>query len=168
MRAIRVHENGDPEVLRAEDVPSPTAGPGELLVDIEAVGVNFIEIYQRMGLYQVPRPYTPGAEAAGVVRQLGEGVTDFAVGDLFEVEISLGDGAIQYVAFDQDGTDGSQNPAAIALYPVTTGSGETASIAGIVRHAEVNGNLLVWPDDIEAGEKANAIDALAKLGIIVR
>jgi NADPH2:quinone reductase len=81
MRAIRVHETGGPEVLRVEDVPAPTAGPGELLVDIEAVGVNFIEIYQRTGLYQVPRPYTPGAEAAGVVRAVGDGVTEFSAGD---------------------------------------------------------------------------------------
>jgi NADPH2:quinone reductase len=81
MRAIRVHEAGGPEVLKLDEIPAPTPGAGELLVDIEAVGVNFIEIYQRAGLYQMTRPYPPGAEAAGVVRQVGEGVTDFAVGD---------------------------------------------------------------------------------------
>src|SRR5206468_6019915 len=59
----------------------PVAGPGEILVDVEAIGVNFIEIYQREGLYTVPRPFTPGAEAAGVVRAVGSGVTEFAVGD---------------------------------------------------------------------------------------
>jgi NADPH2:quinone reductase len=81
MRAIRVHETGGPEVLRVDDIPDPIPGAGELLIDVEAVGVNFIEIYQREGLYVLPRPFTPGTEAAGVVRALGSGVTDFKVGD---------------------------------------------------------------------------------------
>jgi NADPH2:quinone reductase len=68
-------------VLRVDDIPDPTAGPGQLLIDVEAIGVNFIEIYQREGLYQVPRPFTPGSEAAGIVRAVGAGVTGFAVGD---------------------------------------------------------------------------------------
>jgi NADPH:quinone reductase len=82
MKAIRVHETGGPEVLRVEEVPAPAPGPGEVLVDVEAIGINFIEIYQREGLYQLPRPFTPGSEAAGTVRALGSGVTDLAVGDL--------------------------------------------------------------------------------------
>src|SRR4051794_11802568 len=81
MNSIRVHKTGGPEVLRIEEIPDPTPGPGELLVNIEAIGVNFIEIYQREGLYTVPRPFTPGSEAAGTVRALGTGVTEFKVGD---------------------------------------------------------------------------------------
>jgi NADPH2:quinone reductase len=81
MRAIRVHEAGGPEVLKVDDIAAPTPGPGELLIDVEAVGVNFIEIYQRAGAYPMTRPFTPGAEAAGVVRQIGSGVTEFSVGD---------------------------------------------------------------------------------------
>src|SRR5581483_8259202 len=81
MKAIRVHETGGPEVLRVEDIPDPTPGAGELLIDVEAVGVNFIEIYQREGLYQMQRPFTPGAEAAGTVRAIGPNVTGFEVGD---------------------------------------------------------------------------------------
>ena len=81
MNSIRVHKTGGPEVLRIEEIPDPAPGPGELLVNIEAIGVNFIEIYQRAGAYPMTRPYTPGAEAAGVVRQVGSGVTDFSVGD---------------------------------------------------------------------------------------
>lgn len=81
MKAIRVHETGGPEVLRVEEVPDPTPGPGELLIDVQAIGVNFIEIYQREGLYQVPRPFIPGSEAAGTVRALGPEVSGFAVGD---------------------------------------------------------------------------------------
>jgi NADPH:quinone reductase len=81
MKVIRIHETGGPDVLRLEDIEPPVPSSGELLIDVEAVGVNFIEIYQREGLYQVPRPYTPGAEAAGVVRAVGAGVTEFKAGD---------------------------------------------------------------------------------------
>lgn len=81
MKAIRIHETGGADKLRVEDVPEPVAGAGELLVDIEAVGVNFIEIYQREGIYQLPLPLTLGSEAAGVVRAVGSGVVDFKVGD---------------------------------------------------------------------------------------
>ena len=81
MKAIRIHETGGPEVLKYEDVSDPTPGPGELLIDVEAIGVNFIEIYQREGLYQMQKPFTPGSEAAGTVAALGEGVTEFQVGD---------------------------------------------------------------------------------------
>jgi len=81
MNSIRVHKTGGPEVLRIEELPDPAPGPGELVVDIEAIGVNFIEIYQREGVYPLPRPFTPGSEAAGTVRALGSGVTEFRVGD---------------------------------------------------------------------------------------
>jgi len=66
MRAIRVHETGGPEVLRVDTVPDPTPGAGEVLIDVEAIGVNFIEIYQREGWYQLPRPFILGAEGAGL------------------------------------------------------------------------------------------------------
>lgn len=75
MRAIRVEAHGGPEVLRVADVPDPVAGPNEAIVRIEAIGVNFIEIYQRSGLYQMPLPMTPGSEAAGTVITLGSETT---------------------------------------------------------------------------------------------
>jgi NADPH2:quinone reductase len=81
MKAIRVHGPGGPEVLRLEDVPTPTAGPGEALVRLEATGVNFIDIYQREGLYPMPMPFTPGREGAGTVVAVGSEVTEVAVGD---------------------------------------------------------------------------------------
>lgn len=81
MKAIRVHETGGPEVLSLDELPDPTPGPSELLIDVEAVGVNFIEIYQRAGMYPVPRPFTLGAEAGGVVRSVGASVTEFRPGD---------------------------------------------------------------------------------------
>jgi len=81
LKAIRVHATGGPEVLRLEDLPEPAPGPGEVQVRIEAIGVNFIEVYQRRGLYPVSLPATPGSEAAGTVAALGPGVTDLAPGD---------------------------------------------------------------------------------------
>jgi NADPH2:quinone reductase len=82
MKAIRIHAPGGPEALRYEDVPAPVAGQGEALIRIDAAGVNFIDIYQRSGLYPVPLPYTLGQEAAGAVSALGPGAAGVAVGDL--------------------------------------------------------------------------------------
>ena len=81
MQAIRVHEIGGPEVLRPEELPEPTPGPGQALVRIEAIGVNFIEVYQRSGLYKVPLPWTPGSEAAGVVTAVAADVAELRPGD---------------------------------------------------------------------------------------
>jgi NADPH2:quinone reductase len=81
MRAIRVHEHGGPEVLSIDTVGDPVPGPGEVLVRVEATGVNFIEIYQRKGMYKTPLPSTPGEEGAGTVAAVGPGVTEYRVGD---------------------------------------------------------------------------------------
>ena len=81
MKAIRVHQLGGPEVLTYEDEPTPVPHAGEVLVKLAAVGVNFIDTYQRTGLYKLPLPFTPGQEAAGVVAALGSGVADVKVGD---------------------------------------------------------------------------------------
>jgi NADPH:quinone reductase len=81
MKAIRVHAQGAPEVLRLEEVPDPEAGPGEVVVRMEAIGVNFIEIYQRQGQYSMQLPFTPGSEGAGTVVAVGDGVTQLHVGD---------------------------------------------------------------------------------------
>ena len=81
MQAIRVSATGGPEVLQIADVPDPTAGEGQVVVDIAAAGVNFIDTYQRSGLYPVPLPITLGMEGAGTVTAVGPGVADFRVGD---------------------------------------------------------------------------------------
>lgn len=81
MRAIRVHQTGGPEALTLDEVPDPAPGPSELLIDVEAIGVNFVEIYHREGMYPLLRPFTLGAEAAGVVRSVGGNVTEFRPGD---------------------------------------------------------------------------------------
>jgi NADPH2:quinone reductase len=81
VKAIRIHEVGGPEVMAYEEVPLPQPGEGEVRVKIEAAGVNFIDIYHRTGLYDLPRPFTPGMEAAGVVEAVGAGVEQTKVGD---------------------------------------------------------------------------------------
>lgn len=81
MRAIVAEEAGGPEVLEFREVDAPIAGPGELLVETAATGVNFIETYQRSGVYPVRFPFTPGKEGSGTVLALGAGVEGFAVGD---------------------------------------------------------------------------------------
>lgn len=82
MKAIRVHEFGDPEVMRLEDIPDLSAGPGEVVVRVKAVGVNPVDTYIRSGTFSFkPRlPYTPGMDAAGVVEHVGEGVKSVVPG----------------------------------------------------------------------------------------
>lgn len=80
--SIRIHEHGGPEQLVWEEVPLPAPKPGEALVRHKAVGLNFIDVYFRTGLYKLPSlPATIGMEGAGVVEAIGEGVTEVAVGD---------------------------------------------------------------------------------------
>src|SRR5256886_2693001 len=80
MKAIRVHTPGGPEALRLEDVSEPKPEAGQAVVKIEAAGVNFIDVYQRTGLYKVALPFTLGQEAAGTVTALGTGVSEPRVG----------------------------------------------------------------------------------------
>jgi len=79
--AIRVHGTGGPEVLRWEEIEPGEPGPGQALVRQHAVGLNYIDVYHRTGLYPQPTPFTPGVEGAGVVEAVGAGVTDIAPGD---------------------------------------------------------------------------------------
>lgn len=80
--AIRIHETGGPEKMVWEDIPLPSPKPGEALIRHKAVGLNFIDVYFRTGLYKAPSlPAIIGMEASGVVEAIGEGVTEVAVGD---------------------------------------------------------------------------------------
>ncbi|HEU4676039.1 MAG TPA: quinone oxidoreductase [Motilibacteraceae bacterium] len=81
VRAVLVESNGGPEVLAVRDVEAPTPGTGQLLVQVAAAGVNYMDTYQREGVYQVPTPFVLGSEGAGRVLAVGEGVQDVAVGD---------------------------------------------------------------------------------------
>lgn len=80
MRAIRIHQVGGPEQLLLDEVPTPEPGPSQVRVKIEAVGVNFIDVYRRKGQYHLQTPFTLGSEAAGVVDAVGPDVTDVHVG----------------------------------------------------------------------------------------
>ena len=82
MKAMQIQATGGPEVLQLVELEIPEPGPGQVLIRVEAVGVNFIEIYFRKGVYKATLPLTPGSEAAGTVEKLGPGVMGFDEGDL--------------------------------------------------------------------------------------
>jgi NADPH2:quinone reductase len=90
-KAIRIHQPGGPEVMTLEDVPTPEPGPGEVLVRHAAIGLNFVDVYFRSGLYKAPNlPFTPGMEGAGTVMAVGPGVSEFRPGD----RVAYGTGAM--------------------------------------------------------------------------
>ncbi len=89
-KAIRIHEHGGPEVLRWEDVEIGAPGPGQVRVKHSVVGLNYIDTYQRSGLYPLQLPLTLGMEGAGVVEELGAGVSSLAVGDRVAYAAPLG------------------------------------------------------------------------------
>jgi NADPH2:quinone reductase len=89
MKAIRVHETGGPEKMLYEDVPTPSPGPGQALVRVQAIGLNFIDVYHRTGLYKLALPFTPGMEAAGVVDAVGPEVQGLAPGARVAYAMSL-------------------------------------------------------------------------------
>jgi NADPH2:quinone reductase len=81
MKAIRVHETGGPDTLKYEDIPVPSPGSSQAQVKVEAIGLNYIDCYFRMGLYKTALPFTPGMEAAGAVTAIGPDVAELKVGD---------------------------------------------------------------------------------------
>jgi NADPH2:quinone reductase len=97
-KAIRMHATGGPEVLQWEDVPTPEPGPGEVLLHHEAIGLNYIDVYFRSGLYRPPSlPAIIGQEGAGVVTAVGPGVTNVKVGDRVAYAGPLGAYAVDRV-----------------------------------------------------------------------
>ncbi len=88
--AIRIHKTGGPEVLQWEEVEVGTPGPGEIRLKQTAVGLNFIDIYHRTGLYPVQLPIVPGVEAAGTVESVGKGVTQLKAGDRVAYPMAMG------------------------------------------------------------------------------
>lgn len=81
MWGIQITEQGGPEVMQWVELPEPVAGPGQVVAEVAAAGLNYIDTYQRTGLYQVPLPYVLGLEGAGTVTAVGDGVTNLSVGD---------------------------------------------------------------------------------------
>ncbi|HEX4745458.1 MAG TPA: zinc-binding dehydrogenase [Gaiellaceae bacterium] len=105
VKAIRIHEDGGPEVLRYEDVDDPNPAPGEVLVSLRAAGLNHLDVWVRKGLPSVPKPRILGADGAGVVAALGEGVDGFEIGDRVVVNPGIPhDGRITVIGEHTDGT----------------------------------------------------------------
>jgi zinc-binding alcohol dehydrogenase/oxidoreductase len=125
MKAIRIHDDGGPEVLRYEDVPDPVAGAGEVLIALRAASLNHLDIWVRRGLPSVPKPRILGADGAGVVEALGEGVEGVAVGDSVVINPGLAhDSRITVLGEHTDGTHAEliAMPAG-NVYPVPDGLG---------------------------------------------
>jgi NADPH2:quinone reductase len=105
VKAVRIHEDGGPDVLRYEDVPDPVPGPGEVLVSLRAAGLNHLDVWIRKGLPSAPKPRILGADGAGVVAALGEGVEGLEIGDRIVLNpVVVRDGRIVVTGEHTDGT----------------------------------------------------------------
>jgi NADPH:quinone reductase-like Zn-dependent oxidoreductase len=123
LKAIRIHEDGGPEVLRYEDAPDPSPGPGEVLIRLRAASLNHLDLWVRKGRPSVPKPRILGADGAGVVEALGEGVNGLREGDPVVINPGLEHGETIIVLGEH--TDGTHAeliavPAA-NVYPVPDG-----------------------------------------------
>jgi zinc-binding alcohol dehydrogenase/oxidoreductase len=107
VRAVRIHEDGDPEVLVLEEAPDPEPGPGEVLVRLRASALNHLDVWIRKGLPSVPKPRILGADGAGVVEALGDGVSGFEPGErvVLNPGIETGGGRIHVIGEHGDGTN---------------------------------------------------------------
>ena len=107
MRAVRIHEDGGPEVLVLEEAPDPVAAEGEVLVRLRASALNHLDVWIRKGLPSVPKPRILGADGAGVVEALGDGVSGFEVGERVVINpgIEAGGGRIHVIGEHGDGTN---------------------------------------------------------------
>jgi NADPH:quinone reductase-like Zn-dependent oxidoreductase len=106
VKAVRIHEDGGPDVLRVEEVPDPEPAAGEVLIELRAASLNRLDIWVRKGLPSVPKPRILGADGAGIVRTVGSGVDGFTRGDRVVINPGLdhGDGRITVVGEHMDGT----------------------------------------------------------------
>jgi NADPH:quinone reductase-like Zn-dependent oxidoreductase len=107
VRAVRIHEDGGPEVLVLEEAPDPEPGPGEVLVRLRASALNHLDVWIRKGLPSVPKPRILGADGAGVVEALGDGVTGFEPGErvVLNPGVETGGGRIHVIGEHGDGTN---------------------------------------------------------------
>src|SRR5207253_7355586 len=124
VRAVRIHEDGGPEVLVLEEVPDPHAGPGEVLVRLRASALNHLDVWIRKGLPSVPKPRILGADGAGVVEALGEGVNGFEPGQPVVINpgVEAPDGSIHVIGEHGDGTNAELIAVpATNVYPIPDG-----------------------------------------------
>ena len=154
MRAIQITESGGPEVLIPTELPDPTPGPGELLVEVAVAGVNYIDTYQRQGIYPMQLPFVPGMEGAGRVREVGAGVTGFATGDRVAWANTLG-GYAELAAIPADDAvpvpDGVSDEAAVG-----------AALQGMTAHY-----LLHDSHPVRAGEDVLVHAAAGGVGLLL-
>ncbi|HWD03200.1 MAG TPA: quinone oxidoreductase [Amycolatopsis sp.] len=137
--AVQVRKTGGPEVLETAEIEVGSPGPGELLVDVAAAGVNYIDTYQRQGIYPIDLPFVLGLEGAGTVAEVGEGVTGFAVGDRVAWQGSLGSYASRKLL-----------PEAVAVKVPEGVSDEVAAatmLQGVTAHYLVRSTYEVKPGD---------------------
>src|SRR3990170_7713623 len=139
MKAIRVHAFGGPEVLRFEDVPEPTPKAGEVLVKVDAAGLNFVDVYHRIGLYKMTLPLTLGQEAGGTIAALGPEVRDWQVGDPVAYASVLGSDAEYQVVPAQR----------LVRLPdgVTTRQGAAVMLQGMTAHYLATSTYPLHPGD---------------------
>jgi len=138
--------------------------------------VTFIEPATDLGTFEVEGPdgsiVGTGKVGTAFAKQvkftIADGATDFVAGDGFKITVGTPAGSFAYKAWDPDAADGTEVAAAMAIYPATTGVGETAEIAVIARGAELNVNCIAWPDGTTDAEKAAVKDDLEKRGILLR
>ena len=133
MRAIQVTVHGGPEVLKTADLPVPEPGSGEIRIKLEAAGVNYIDIYQRTGLYPLEPPFTPGMEGAGVIDAVGGGVTEVAAGARVAYAMTVGSYAEYAIV-----------PAAAAVVlpaEVSTRVGAAVFLQGLTAHYLATGTV---------------------------
>jgi NADPH2:quinone reductase len=154
VRAIQISSAGGPDVLTPVELPDPQAAPGTLLVEVAAAGVNYIDTYQREGIYPMPLPYVPGLEGAGRVREVGEGVTGFAVGDRVAWAEALGSYA-ELVAVPAD-------KAVPVPDGVTDEQAAAALLQGMTAHC-----LAVDCHPVQAGEDVLVHAAAGGLGLML-
>jgi NADPH:quinone reductase len=140
MKAIRIHHPGGPEALTYEDIPVPEPKAGEARVKIEAIGLNYIDVYQRTGLYPIPTPFTLGMEGAGVVDAIGDGVTEVKKSDRVAYAMILGSYAEYAIV------------SAARLVPVPAGvEAKTAAglmLQGMTAHYLTHSTYTLRPGDI--------------------
>ncbi|USQ76337.1 quinone oxidoreductase family protein [Ornithinimicrobium cryptoxanthini] len=155
MRAVVVSEQGGPEVLRVEDREVPEPGDGQVRVDVQAAGVNYIDIYQRSGTYPMQTPFVAGSEGAGTVSAIGPGVADVAVGDLVAWAMVSGAGYAEQVVLAAD-----------KVVPVPDGvSGELAAavlLQGMTAHYLVESTF-----PAQAGQTALVHAAAGGVGLLL-
>jgi len=153
LKAIRIHEDGGPEVLRYEDAPDPSPGPGEVLIRLRAASLNHLDLWVRKGQPSVPKPRILGADGAGVVEALGEGVQGLREGDSVVINPGLEHGeTIIVVGEHTDGTHAELIAVpATNVYPVPDGmSFEEAAAFPLV--FETAYRMLVTKAALQEGE----------------